>query len=42
MVRDAPLTLGFHLIQLRLHLFRIRLPQHRKPSIAPLSLRKYA
>ncbi len=29
------LKLGFHLIQLRLHPFAYRLPQHRKPSIAP-------
>src|SRR6266481_7609725 len=32
----APLKLGFHLIQLRLQPFPYRLPQHRKPSIAPL------
>jgi hypothetical protein len=28
--------LGFHLVQLRLHPFADRLPQHRKSSIAPL------
>src|SRR5260370_38495549 len=27
---------GCHFIQLRLHLFAYRLPQHRKPSITPL------
>jgi hypothetical protein len=32
----ASLKLGFHLLQLRLHPFADRLPQHRKPSIAPL------
>src|SRR6267378_6921590 len=32
----APLKLGFHLIQLRLQPSPYRLPQHRKPSIAPL------
>src|SRR6266403_1181825 len=32
----APLKLGFHLIQLRLQPFPYRLPQYRKPSIAPL------
>ena len=30
------LKLGFHLVQLRLQPFAYRLPQHRKPSIAPL------
>ncbi len=30
------LKLGFHLIQLRLHPFAYRLPQHREPSITPL------
>src|SRR5256885_322184 len=32
----ASLKLGFHLVQLRLQPFAYRLPQHRKPSIAPL------
>ena len=32
----ASLKFGFHLIQLRLQPFANRLPQHRKPSIAPL------
>ena len=32
----APLKLSFHLVQLRLQPFAYRLPQHRKPSIAPL------
>ena len=32
----ASLKPGFHLIQLRLQPFAYRLPQHRKPSIAPL------
>jgi hypothetical protein len=32
----APLKLGFHLVQLRLQPFAYRLPQRRKPSIAPL------
>jgi hypothetical protein len=31
----APPKLGFHLVQLRLQPFANRLPQHRKPSIAP-------
>src|SRR6267154_626644 len=30
------LKFGFHLVQLRLQPFAYRLPQHRKPSIAPL------
>ncbi len=30
------LKFGFHLIQLRLHPFAYRLPQHREPSITPL------
>ncbi len=30
------LKFGFHLVQLRLQPFANRLPQHRKPSIAPL------
>src|ERR1700676_2083655 len=30
------LKFGFHLVQLRLHPFAYRLPQHRKPSIALL------
>jgi hypothetical protein len=34
-VHSSP-KLGFHLIQLRLQPFANRLPQHRKPSIAPL------
>src|ERR1700733_10904487 len=32
----ASLKFGFHLIQPRLQPFANRLPQHRKPSIAPL------
>ena len=32
----ASLKLGFHLVQLRLQPLAYRLPQHRKPSIAPL------
>src|SRR5258707_4455655 len=32
----ASLKVGFHLVQLRLQPFANRLPQHRKPSIAPL------
>ena len=32
----ASLKFGFHLVQLRLQPFAHRLPQHRKPSIAPL------
>jgi hypothetical protein len=32
----ASLKFGFHLVQLRLQPFANRLPQHRKPSIAPL------
>ena len=32
----SSLKLGFYLIQLRLQSFPYRLPQHRKPSIAPL------
>jgi hypothetical protein len=32
----SSLELGFHLIQLRLHPFPNRLPQHREPSIALL------
>jgi hypothetical protein len=32
----ASLERGFHLVQLRLQPFAYRLPQHRKPSIAPL------
>src|SRR6266436_6599938 len=32
----SSLKLGFHLVQLRLQPFAYRLPQHRKPSIAPL------
>ena len=34
-VHSSP-KFGFHLIQLRLQPFANRLPQHRKPSIAPL------
>ena len=33
---QSSLKLGFHLVQLRLQPFANRLPQHRKPSIAPL------
>jgi hypothetical protein len=33
----ASLKFGFHLVQLRLQLFANRLPQHREPSLAPLS-----
>src|SRR6202011_4035848 len=32
----SSLKLGFHLVQLRLHPFADRLPQHSEPSIAPL------
>src|SRR6266478_5446309 len=32
----SSLKFGFHLVQLRLQPFAYRLPQHRKPSIAPL------
>ena len=32
----SSLKFGFHLVQLRLQPFANRLPQHRKPSIAPL------
>jgi hypothetical protein len=32
----ASLELGFHRVQLRLQSLAYRLPQHRKPSIAPL------
>src|SRR5882672_2081647 len=32
----ASLKFGFHLVQLRLQSLAYRLPQHRKPSIAPL------
>src|SRR5205085_9737183 len=32
----APPKFGFHRVHLRLQPFAIRLPQHRKPSIAPL------
>src|SRR5215472_17539152 len=32
----APLKLGFHSVQLRLHSLADRLPQHRKHSVAPL------
>jgi hypothetical protein len=32
----APLELDLHLAQFRLHALAHRLPQHRKPSIAPL------
>src|SRR5258708_33783779 len=32
----ASLKFGFHLVQLRLQPFAHRLPQHRKPSMAPL------
>src|ERR1700733_10310551 len=35
LVHASP-KLGFHLVQLRLQPFANRLPQHRKPSIAPL------
>ena len=34
-VHSSP-QLGFHLVQLRLHPFSHRLPQHREPSVAPL------
>ena len=34
-VVHASLKFGFHLVQLRLQPFAYRLPQHRKPSIAP-------